>query len=265
MTTLPTQFIEALSVRLAYVESGKGVVLVCLHDVLDCADTFGPLMGWVDWGRWIALDLPGSGESALPVGPFYGVSTMARYVSEALEQLGLFRVILVGHGFGAAVAAWVASHDTERVRGVCLINPSFQTPRLPVGLRLSRRPMFRWLSRYLLGERVLRWRLRSRMLHAPKPERATRLAQTFTQQCQERLSLLQGFSEGERDNLIQRLSLLQIPVLCLQGAQGPTDTSWQEKIPYAAKEIIAGCAQYPHEEQPEQVATLLQRWIESFS
>jgi pimeloyl-ACP methyl ester carboxylesterase len=256
---MTNQSIEVHETRIAYLESGSGDVFVCLHDLWDCNATFHPLMQWANWGRWVALDLPGFGGSALPAIPCYGLATIARLVSEALEQLGLYRVILVGHGFGAMVASWIALHDAERVAGLCLVQSSFQAPTLPLGLRVSRRAPFRWLSRYLLGERILRWRLRSRMQHKPNPERSITLAQTFIHHRQERLAMMQSFRREESEALVQGLSGLRVPVLCLQSAE--SNVSWMESLPNAKRENITNCGQYPHEEQPEQVAAALQNWL----
>ena len=60
------------------------------------------------WMRVLAVDLLGSGDSDSPPGADLGLEAHARYVREALEDLGVERFAVAGHGHGGGVAQLVA-------------------------------------------------------------------------------------------------------------------------------------------------------------
>lgn len=71
--------------------------------------------------RLIALDTPGFGGSFDPLEP-YEIGQLARWIAEAVENLGLFEVHLVGHHTGASIASELA-HNHDWVRSVAMIGP----------------------------------------------------------------------------------------------------------------------------------------------
>jgi 3-oxoadipate enol-lactonase len=263
----PKQYLDIFTTRIAYLEAGEGSALVCLHGALDCADTFAPLLEANDFARMVAFDLPGSGESSLPKAPFYGLTTTARYLAEALEQKGLERVILLGHEQGAGIAVLLASLDPERIKGLCLLGAAL-TDQSSRGffLRSSGTWPLRWLSRYALSETMLRWRLNGRMSSKAPPERAARLARSLVFERRAKLSLLQEITEEEREAIEPRLRSLEMPVLFIQGEldrllSKEKAKQRQEQCINSRLEFIPGCAQYPHEEKPLEVALLLKTWF----
>jgi pimeloyl-ACP methyl ester carboxylesterase len=60
------------------------------------------------WMRVLAVDLLGSGGSDSPPGADLRLEAHARYVREALEDLGIERFAVVGHGHGGGVAQLLA-------------------------------------------------------------------------------------------------------------------------------------------------------------
>jgi len=90
---------------------GEGApLLVLVHGMGANASVWEPLLPFVEdgWsGRWLAPDLRGHGRSVRE-GP-YGVGTHAADVAALIEAEAPGPVTLVGHSFGGAVAAVVAS------------------------------------------------------------------------------------------------------------------------------------------------------------
>jgi pimeloyl-ACP methyl ester carboxylesterase len=74
----------------------------------------------------LALDARGHGESA--DAEDYSLPAVARDAVNALDALGLSRVLVVGHSWGGAVALTMAARHPERALGVVAIDGGF-TPR----------------------------------------------------------------------------------------------------------------------------------------
>jgi pimeloyl-ACP methyl ester carboxylesterase len=74
----------------------------------------------------IAVDLPGSGESDKPSGP-YSTETYADQVAGFLGAIGVERAHVAGVSLGAAVATHLAARHPERVRSLSLHSAWHQT------------------------------------------------------------------------------------------------------------------------------------------
>src|SRR5262249_31195646 len=102
--------------------------------------------------RAIAIDLPPFGFSDRPVDNSYNRAAQAARVREVLDRLGLERVIVVGHSFGAGAAVETVLHDLERVRGGGLIDAALG---LTSAARSDPKPPFylkpRWLRQTLVS------------------------------------------------------------------------------------------------------------------
>jgi pimeloyl-ACP methyl ester carboxylesterase len=71
----------------------------------------------------LALDLPGHGRSDGPV--LDSVEEMGARIAQALRELELQRLVLIGHSMGSLIALEVARQLTERVVGVALCGTAF--------------------------------------------------------------------------------------------------------------------------------------------
>lgn len=81
------------------------------------------------------VDLRGHGRSAMPKAG-YGVEHLADDLLELIDALGIARAHLVGHSFGGAVVAKLASRHPDRVCSLTLIDTRFRAfqhgrPALP--------------------------------------------------------------------------------------------------------------------------------------
>jgi pimeloyl-ACP methyl ester carboxylesterase len=108
--------------RVNYVEMGQGPPLVFVHGLAGC---------WQNWleniphfarsHRVIAVDLPGFGESDLPLEdisiPGYG-----RFVDAFLGEIGVERASIVGNSMGGFIAAEVAISQPRRVEKLALVS-----------------------------------------------------------------------------------------------------------------------------------------------
>ena len=108
--------------RVNYVEMGSGPPLVFIHGLAGC---------WQNWleniphfarrHRVIAVDLPGFGESELPLHsitiPGYG-----HFVDAFLDEIGVERAPLVGNSMGGFISAEVALSHPSRVSRLVLVS-----------------------------------------------------------------------------------------------------------------------------------------------
>jgi pimeloyl-ACP methyl ester carboxylesterase len=108
--------------RVNYIEMGEGSPLVFVHGLSGC---------WQNWleniphfartHRVIAIDLPGFGESELPLEeitiPGYG-----RFVDAFLDEIGIEYVSVVGNSMGGFLAAELALSHPSRVDKLALVS-----------------------------------------------------------------------------------------------------------------------------------------------
>ncbi|NIB44889.1 alpha/beta hydrolase [Pseudomaricurvus alkylphenolicus] len=74
-------------------------------------------------GATLAVDLPGHGESPMPLEPI-SISDSAKQVVALIKQQGLQDPIVIGHSMGGLVALEVAAQVPESVAGVILLDPA---------------------------------------------------------------------------------------------------------------------------------------------
>jgi pimeloyl-ACP methyl ester carboxylesterase len=117
---------EADGCRVAWEEAGDfgGQAAVCLHDAGSGGREFRPFLRQRLIGiRLIVLDWPGHGRSGEDASEF-SVERCARLLQAFVNQLGISRPVLLGHGFGAAVAIRFAAEHPARARGLVLSQPA---------------------------------------------------------------------------------------------------------------------------------------------
>ena len=124
-------------VRLHYVESGSGPLVVLLH---------GHPEFWYSWRhqipalvraghRVVAVDMRGYNTSDKPKGiDAYLLPTLARDIERLIRGLGAERAVVVGHDWGGGVAWELAAHHPEVVERLVAIN-SPHPERFLSGLR----------------------------------------------------------------------------------------------------------------------------------
>jgi pimeloyl-ACP methyl ester carboxylesterase len=117
------KFVEVEGVRLHYIERGEGESLVLLHGNGSMIEDFSS-SGLVDKAarryRVIVFDRPGFGHSERPRRTIWTPEAQADLICKALRQIGVSRAIVLGHSWGASVAAALALKHPEMVAGVIL-------------------------------------------------------------------------------------------------------------------------------------------------
>jgi pimeloyl-ACP methyl ester carboxylesterase len=108
---------------------GQGPNLLLLHDVAGSARYWGQTLTEhaLDMYRATVIDQRGHGNAS-----YFGAYDMAAFVDDAcavVAELGLTKMIIIGHGLGALQACAVAQRCPERMRALILVDPPwFETP-----------------------------------------------------------------------------------------------------------------------------------------
>ena len=121
------------AVALAVDDGGQGgVPVVLLHSLAGNTTHWSAQLEHLrQTRRAVALDLRGHGRSAQPRDGEYSLDAMAGDVGAAVDSLGLERFVLVGHSLGGGVAVTYAGAHPERVAGLFLLDPVGDATKVP--------------------------------------------------------------------------------------------------------------------------------------
>src|SRR4051794_22938627 len=106
---------------------GQGAPIVLLHGLSSQRRFWNLVVPHLLGSPLLAVDARGHGDSDKPdVG--YDLDTVAADLATALDALGWSRAVVVGHSWGAAVAATFAAHHPERTLALVCIDGGFSSP-----------------------------------------------------------------------------------------------------------------------------------------
>lgn len=116
-------------------QPGRPVVLLPGHSsgIPMWADN---LPSWIGTRTIHALDPVGDAGMSAQTVPMSGPADQAQWVSEVIVALDIPQAHLVGHSFGAATAAVVATRHPEQVASLALLEPVFVIQRPPAAVLL---------------------------------------------------------------------------------------------------------------------------------
>ena len=116
-------------IEINYIEEGTGEAVLILHGWGANIDTVNPIIYLLKpHFKVYALDLPGFGMSEEPKEVF-GSSDYARIVKSFLDEMGVEKVILIGHSFGGKISILLGLSHPEMVDKMVLINSAGLIPR----------------------------------------------------------------------------------------------------------------------------------------
>ena len=109
----------------ALLKAGSGRPVVLLHGLGATKASFLPTVAALAGSfRVIAIDLPGFGDSVMPVGAPYDPPFFARSVAAVLDACEIERAHVVGNSMGGRVALEVGFEYPDRVGRLALLAPS---------------------------------------------------------------------------------------------------------------------------------------------
>jgi pimeloyl-ACP methyl ester carboxylesterase len=239
------------------------VPVLYLHGVPTSADDWLPFLRE---GGGIAVDLPGFGRSGKRGDLDFTVEGWARWLPRLLDALGIDRVRLCAHDWGAAGLLW-AAREPHRVESVALLNPAplMAGVALPRALRALALPLVGEVGVGLATPRVLRRLLRRGMGDGaePEPRWFDDVGARFDQGSQRALlRLARGATTQAREEAARELRALDVPALVVWGMRDPwlapvVGSAWAALLPQSELVELPAAGHWPWLEDPALVARVL--------
>jgi pimeloyl-ACP methyl ester carboxylesterase len=232
----------------------RGIPPLYLHGVPTSSDDWLPFLGRTGG---FAPDLIGFGRSSKAGHLDYSVEGLARFLERFVDEVGVDRVKLVGHGWGAGVALRFAHRQPERVERVVICNAlppleGFGWHRLA---RLWRRPVVGELLMGFTNQWLLARTLRKGAVRrdAWPDARLAQVWEQFDQGTQRAILRLHRSARGvAAPNAVGR------PVLVIWGERDPwlpieLGEAYAAWLPESTLERVPDAGHWPWLDKPEVV------------
>jgi pimeloyl-ACP methyl ester carboxylesterase len=263
-----------------YRRAGAGPPVVLIHGMVNSSRHWEAVaLRLADDYTVIAPDLIGHGDSATPRGD-YSLGAHAAAIRDLLTAIGIHRATIVGHSLGGGVAMqyfWQFPERTERLALVSSgglghqVSPLLRSAALPGATPLlwlaSHRRVVSALSD--LGDRSRRRGSRTgiylqAVARALRPLEQRGARQAFLQTLRSVIDV-----RGQRVSARDRLHLLDgFPTLIVWGERDNTiplshGLEAHAAVPGSRFETLPRAAHFPHLEDPEGLAAVLRRFLET--
>jgi pimeloyl-ACP methyl ester carboxylesterase len=272
--------IELHGHRVIYRIAGDGPPVVLIHGMVNSSRHWREVaLRLADGYTVIAPDLIGHGDSATPRGD-YSLGAHAAAVRDLLAAIGIDRATIVGHSLGGGVAMqffWQFPQRTERLALVSSGGLGHQVSPLLRSAALPGASPLLWLvahERFVSALSDLGARLRRRgsgvgvylqaVARALGPLQGQGARHAFLQTLRSVIDV-----RGQRVSARDRLHLLDgFPTLIVWGERDNTiplshGLEAHAAVPGSRFETIPRAAHFPHLEEPEALAEVLRRFLET--
>jgi pimeloyl-ACP methyl ester carboxylesterase len=238
--------------------AAEGVPTLYLHGAPTSSEDWIPFL---ERTGGLAPDLIGFGRSAKGGHLDYSPLGLTDFVERFLDEVGVARVKLVGHDWGAATGLLLATRSPERVERVVLIDaiPLFEGFQWHRVARLWRRPVIGELLMGSANRALLARQLRKGSVRADAwPDaRIASIWEQFDQGTQRALLRLhRAASDARLAELGAGLTSLEMPALILWGERDPwlrpeLADAYAERLRAATVKRIPDAGHWPWLDQPE--------------
>ncbi|WP_030354786.1 alpha/beta fold hydrolase [Streptomyces scopuliridis] len=244
-------------------DAGAGTPLLLIHGWGGDSAEWRPVVAALPPGRRvITADLRGHGESSTPPRG-YSPADFAGDLAMLMSWLDLPPVIAVGHSMGAQIVVALTAARSDAVMGLVALDPAYgaddaELRRIPGEQEQLRAEGSGWAARFVDGAHTSatprRVRARHRRLMSAMDPRVLAEAR-------DAMYLAPG-AFGPRAAAEAMLVTLRRPVLTVMTSLDRA--AWARRAlpdPRSRVEVFEGCGHYLHEERPEELASLLARWL----
>lgn len=280
MSTIQPQTMTLHGHALSYVDSGSGPAILFVHGLLGSNQNWVHLIDVLDNAhRVVVPDLFGHGASAKGVRDF-SLAAHAATLRDLLDRLGIERTTLVGHSLGGGISLEFCYLFPERVDRLVLVGTGGLGREVSPVLRSATLPLAEFVlpvlaSPVVRGGAQTVGRLMARLgVKASHDIDQAWLGFTSLSDAESRRAFLAttravmdpgGQSVSARDFLAD---LAGIPTLVVWGKRDmviPPEHAERARaeIPGAQVEIFEAAGHFPHLEEPDRFATVLNDFITS--
>ena len=270
-----TEYLAADGGTIAYEVAGSGPLVVLAHGMGDSRAAYRAVVPQLVAAgyRVAAVDLRGCGESSADW-PAWSRTAIAGDLLAVIRHLG-GPAVLVGHSISGGAATIAAAQEPSLVTAVVELAPFTRTQSIRLGdLRVKRfrRGMLRLLGAGVFGSVPL-WRSYLDVAHpgAKPADWAGRLGRIDSMLREPgRMKALQGMGRSTPADAGAQLGNVRCPVLVVMGTLDP---DWADPHAEGAAivgalpaglgslETIEGAGHYPHDQFPDQVVSLVLRFL----
>lgn len=271
-----SRYREVRGGRMHYVDEGRGEPIVLVHGVPTWSYSFRHLIRrFAATHRCIALDHLGFGLSDKPLEGPYDPAALAANLGDLIGELGLRNITLVVHDWGGPIGlAYALQHPKDVARLVL-----FNTWMWPAEGDLRARSIARFLASplYLALERrfAITARLFTRLAIARREAVSSETLRHYSEPFRRRtdraglVSLVRSIHTADPwlgTLWDKRHSLSQLPTLIFWGMRDPAFPArylrrWETVFEAPEVHRLTGVGHYPHEEAPEVVMSVIERFL----
>ena len=262
-----------------FLDTGEGPAVLFVHGLTSSYRHWEHLVdALAEDHRVLAPDLFGHGQSAKPRGD-YSLGGHAATLRDLLDRLGIDRVTLVGHSLGGGVAMQFCYLFPDRVERLVLVASGGLGRSVSPLLRAATLPGAEWVlpliaSRWIRGgaEKVGRTVARTGWQASSDLSEAWRGFTSLADAESRRAFLATTRSVidpgGQTVTAHDHLPLaVDIPTLIVWGTKDRVIPAWHattahQAIPGSRVELFDGAGHYPHLDEPERFAALLEDFVE---
>lgn len=274
------------SIDVHYKELGEGEpTLMLLHgfgaSLFSWREVMEPLSAS---NRVVAFDRPAFGLTERPTrggwgaaadwsqGIPYGAEAQADLTINLMDELGIYRAVLVGNSAGGTVSIITALKYPERVQGLVLISPAvYSGGPNPLAQWLLQTPQMQHIGP-LIARQIQEWGLDFARSAWHNPALITdEVWQGYTAPLQTEnwdRGLWELTVASRTNGLAERLDELTLPILVITGDDDrivPTAQSERlaQELPMSALAVIPACGHVAHEECPDSTLDVIQQFLAS--
>lgn len=268
------KYLELYGERLAYVDEGRGEVLLLLHGMAGSSQTWRSVIRPLSRNfRVVAPDLLGHGGSDKPRSD-YSLGAFAVLLRDLLDELDIARATVVGHSLGGGIAMQFSYQHPEYCQRLILIDSGGLGDDVGLTLRLLSAPGAELIMPIIAPQRVLAWgnRLGSWLhksgIESPRGEEIWSSYSSFADAAM-RAAFLRTLRSvvdyrGQAVNALSRLATkTDLPIMVIWGDQDaiiPVEHAYatKELMPGIRLEVLTGVGHFPQAERPAEVVELIE-------
>ena len=254
---MKTQFLHFKNKKLAYDDTGKGPLVICLPSLGDVRSEYRfmvPALAQAGY-RVVTMDLRGMGESSAQWSS-YSVTNMGADVLQLIHHLDAGPAVIIGTSKSAGSAVWAAVEEPESVNGLLLISPVTRdiTDVMPMWVA---KPLFTFLFLPPWGRWI--WKKYFPTLYpSQKPDDFTAYLDDLIDNLKEpgRLASVRKMTTSSNRASGERLDKVQAPVRIIMGSKDPNFKDPEKEAKYLCGlmhgqyHLIQYVGHYPHAEVP---------------